>query len=368
MSKKVVWILGSGFSKSLGGPLLKDLLSHRGRAYQHAKFPNVPGYPIYRTYWTHLKDASESSGNPIYWDHAEEFLEFADSAAQAGSPRQGILREAVLRGGDASNHDLQAFARKAVRCVAAECLFTTHADPKTEAWRPYIRWASEDVGSEDTIVTFNYDMVLETLGAADENVVFREASVIKPNAPASGSYHGVPIYKLHGSVGWSKFGSTLGYATTSEQAAEQIEGGDIWIATPGSGKVLLQEGELQSLWRNAEQAIARADVIVFMGYRFPPSDSQARSAILGAMGRNTSKYLRVHTVLGPRTHDDDTVRLLTLLEHTLRASQRIKRDDYIHTMATPPMTFDIVPQPLYVEDFLTVIHGRELYGPPVPGG
>jgi len=30
--KKVVWILGAGFSKPLGGPLLKDLLAPRNRA------------------------------------------------------------------------------------------------------------------------------------------------------------------------------------------------------------------------------------------------------------------------------------------------------------------------------------------------
>jgi len=33
--KKVVWVPGAGFSKSLGGPLLPDLLSHRGQAHVH---------------------------------------------------------------------------------------------------------------------------------------------------------------------------------------------------------------------------------------------------------------------------------------------------------------------------------------------
>jgi hypothetical protein len=53
MSKKVVWILGSGFSKSLGGPLLADLLSHRGEAYTATKFPGQ-SRAIYDLFRAHL--------------------------------------------------------------------------------------------------------------------------------------------------------------------------------------------------------------------------------------------------------------------------------------------------------------------------
>ncbi len=65
----VVWILGSGFSKSLGGPLLVDLLSHRGKAIVQTRFKQISCENVYRVYWQHLKDSHETrSGAAIYWD------------------------------------------------------------------------------------------------------------------------------------------------------------------------------------------------------------------------------------------------------------------------------------------------------------
>ena len=98
-----------------------------------------------------------------------------------------------------------------------------------------------------------------------------------------------------------------------------------------------------------------------MGYRFPPSDSYAKGTLLGAIGQNERANLRIHTVLGPRTSDDDTVRLLKLLEHTLRGTGRVRRGES-HAIPPEPMFFEIIAQPLYVEDFLTVIHDTELHG------
>jgi hypothetical protein len=53
--------------------------------------------------------------------------------------------------------------------------------------------------------------------------------------------------------------------------------------------------------------------------------------------------------------------LLKLLEHTLRGAGRVRHGE---GYATPPEPtfFEVIAQPLYIEDFLTVIHDRELYG------
>jgi hypothetical protein len=49
------------------------------------------------------------------------------------------------------------------RLVAAECAaFLQHVDPTREQWRPYRRWAAS-LTPNDTVVTFNYDRVLEML-------------------------------------------------------------------------------------------------------------------------------------------------------------------------------------------------------------
>jgi hypothetical protein len=176
------------------------------------------------------------------------------------------------------------------------------------------------------------------------------------------------VYKLHGSLNWALkndefFQANLWQSTDPHTEVEPF------IATPGPLKKDRSK-KLTRLWSQAVSALREADVVVFMGYRFPASDAHARSELLGAM-RDNPKSVRVHTVLGPRTHDDDTVRLLKLVEHALRGGGRITIPEYEQVTRRENVeelpgvkTFTIVPQPLYVEDFLSVIRDEELYGPP----
>lgn len=91
---------------------------------------------------------------------------------------------------------------------------------------------------------------------------------------------------------------------------------------------------------------------------------------MSSLTRHTKPYLRIHTVLGPRTHDDDTVRLEQLLHHALNSSPLTRyqvrdetRDQDAKAFATSQLWYTIKVQPLYVQDFLTVVHDRELFGP-----
>ena len=373
--KKVVWILGSGFSKSLGGPLLADLFSHQGEAFVAAKFPELDRTP-YTVFRKHLKGHPNSAGLPIYWEHAEQFLDFVSTAApDTGKERYAILVNTVFseagRERASSGDLLQALRTNTVRCLAAECLFTTHSTTRSEPWGPYIKWARA-LREGDTIITFNYDMVLERL-AAEHDQRFREVpnlkfgleTVVNPLAPDTreGEEAGVvKILKLHGSVGWFLIDHAFATAATDTAAAEQLKGNTIpFILGPGPDKLLHQEGTLNRLWTLASDAIKEAAVIVFLGYRFPPSDSQSRLVLLNAIREADHNHLRIHTVLGPQTGDENTTRMTKLLEHTLRGAGRIEVGEARNPRAEPRF-FEIVSQPLYVEDFLTVVHPRELYG------
>jgi hypothetical protein len=104
----------------------------------------------------------------------------------------------------------------------------------------------------------------------------------------------------------------------------------------------------------ADKAIGKADTIVFLGYRFPPSDSTSRLDLLKAIGSNReTQHLKIHTVLGPNTTHPDTVRLYTMLSVVLAASGRVPSTN---RGGQPNQSFHVVPQPLYVEDFLTVLN------------
>jgi hypothetical protein len=367
--KKRVWVLGSGFSRSLGGPLLNELLSHRGEAYVRTKFPKFDR-SVYELYRSHLRDAPESLRKPVYWDHAEEFVDFLNTSSLAGNPtRYKILAHLLypsMPKGFLSRRTkvdlIKPLRDNVLRCLAGECLFTTHSSPASESWRPYFKWAAQ-LDKNDTIISFNYDVVLETLGAEKAALNLGAESVVVPKAWASEDFRAgrqTPILKLHGSVSWFKDGNVFTHTLAPDRITWQLGRKNIpLIATPGPNKLELQEQDLSSIWERAEAALREASVVVFMGYRFPPSDSQAREVLLRALNNNVTHMLNLHTVLGPRTGDDDSVRLAKLLEHSMRQAGRGPLPKKEHEIAEGehPKFYKILAHPLYVEDFMTVMHG-----------
>lgn len=124
------------------------------------------------------------------------------------------------------------------------------------------------------------------------------------------------------------------------------------IAAPGPQKRRHANGKLAKLWDGALEAIRYADMIVFIGYRFPPSDSEARRRILGAIREGTKQRLVVYTALGPRTSEDDSIRLQALLDATL-SRRKASMGGFNYSLAALP---------LYAQDFLTVFHRGMLTG------
>ena len=347
--KSVVWVLGSGFSRCLGGPLLRDMLSDKLQDEAIARIRRKHGPPdppflelvnnVYGCYGTFRNRTG-------YWEDAEAFLEYVETAAALNDPHERIYG---YFGGS-----LEQVTKCCLKIIAAECAFVPDkVNKKLERWAPYVTWA-KDLRPADRVITFNYDLVLEALGI----------SLAMPNEPERGC-----AYKLHGSIDWRRLGRQF-ERVNCWQAIDHADAIEPFIATPGPGKRTRSQ-DLETLWLKAKEALTHADVIVFMGYRFPASDAHARSELLGAIRANENEHLRIHTVLGPRTHDDDTVRLLKLLEHTMRSGKRVTMVEH-DEMATDQnqlalgvpgvKTYAIIPQPLYVEDFLTVIHDQELYG------
>jgi hypothetical protein len=257
--------------------------------------------------------------------------------------------------------------------VAAECLFTSHANPKGETWDPYYRWAAT-LTKNHTIISFNYDLVLETLGAGNRKLKVGQESVVLPtlsNLDEIRKVETVPILKLHGSVNWHRYqGGAMGIASPDE-AREQLANLAVpMIAIPGPGKLAQLEKEMRELWELAMKALSQADVVALLGYRFPPSDASARQRMLKAISGSPPHYVRFHTVLGPHVEHEHSVRLMRLLSHTLEGQGRSfpARRHYAHES---PMKYEgakgeahVIQHALYVEDFLSVLHGDLLYGVP----
>jgi hypothetical protein len=177
---RTVWLLGAGFSKSLGGPLLVDLFRPRSWQADQERFQEMT-FPKLADELFHTRACFNAGKRDGLWADAEEFLVFVDAAYRPGNDgvKLGLLQELGSRI-DWGYEDLMPswrvekskfrreiwndFGRIARRCLTAECsAFLTDLDPKDERWHPYDAWARSLQREWDTVIYFNYDRVLETL-------------------------------------------------------------------------------------------------------------------------------------------------------------------------------------------------------------
>jgi LmbE family N-acetylglucosaminyl deacetylase len=167
------------------------------------------------------------------------------------------------------------------------------------------------------------------------------------------------VLKLHGSVDWQRRvgGHGARYSITeSPEYALMCRGEEIGIATPGPTKKIAAN-ELKVLWTAAVERVEAAEVIVFVGFRFPPTDAEAREKLLGALSETTSTHVELHIVLGPDRGHPDVVRLEQLLRYAMGKARRYDLDNRRFerlSLGSHERTFGLTVHPLFAEDFFTV--------------
>lgn len=383
----IVWILGAGFSRPLGGPLLGKMLSPESQRDLGVRYPRAPLWApqAKAALWLYQYGRAGRKDNAILsrgdgqhhegeelWEDAEQYLDFLDTAAEKGAgspacerllqilgdPRVGFFE---LPYGHAS---LKLIAAAGRRLIAAECCaFLEGLDPDSERWSPYQRWLGQVfTWGEDTVVTFNYDLVPEMLAQSRGMRDFFQYRTKQPSQSL--------LLKLHGSVNWVRLynerGEPDGLDTNAGiRAAIEREDRDLAIAGPGPSKKAFSGGSFAWCWTEAVAALEQATAVVFVGYRFPPTDAEARERLLGAIRRNNQQHLAIHTVLGPDVSSNDSRRLRGLVEHALAGVRRpaaaiAERYD---PLKTDGRWYSLEQQPLWAEDFLSVVDRRSILYP-----
>jgi hypothetical protein len=175
-----------------------------------------------------------------------------------------------------------------------------------ERWGPYAAWYRQ-LEATDTIFTFNYDRVLEHLIEAHKGEVAGVSMVTSPAVLEKVKGRTGLAFKLHGSTDWKLIeGGAEGWKFSVGAADEflRCNAATIAVATPGRGKISTARN-FEGAWLHAEAALAAADQIFFVGYRFPPSDAEARLRLMKAIRASRSGNLTV--VLGEQPPDRDRV-------------------------------------------------------------
>lgn len=128
---------------------------------------------------------------------------------------------------------------------------------------------------------------------------------------------------------------------------------------------------MRPLVREAENRLASADVVVFIGYRFPESDALARAMITEALANNTARLLRVVIVLG--NNSPDVTRVERLVSFAIDRTNRIPLSEEKRPFTPSSRSrryYDLRIEPLLGEEY---IHGfdrraiwHQAWRPPMP--
>lgn len=313
VKKPRVWILGAGFSRHAGGPLLNDLFSETAEYYFEDARPTHQAAlkKIGRLFRQKLlkPDTQETSW---FWAHAEEFLEKIDQLAAMGEPK-ALVEMFVDHCCDdflKTSEQLRYYARSRICKEVDDYIHRIPAE--SERLQPYIHWIKK-LSKEDVIVTFNYDTLIEAV-AKITNI---ELTLIKPNSnwESFSSRSSPALIKLHGSVDWSTDvkGNFFDRISFDQPPSPDEDTLSIFpmIAAPGASKGRFVK-QLNSFWDMAKVAICKAESIHIVGYRFPESDS---AAVLGLINTfRDSKATTIDVVLGIDTSRPDVVRVERMVE------------------------------------------------------
>lgn len=355
---RIVWILGAGFSKPLGGPLLKDLFTTSSFDAMQYRFPKeeysgLYNNPAQAVHFLYNEDRRKGEGRE--WADAEEFLDALDAAVRAGAVSSSTSRlmkrvEPFFKDTD-DVRDLKPVLLAAKRLLSAECAgFLVDADTDQEKWNPFHYWASNITG-DDCIITFNYDLVLERLEKKPHDGFMVQVVTPSTKKRISGR---APIFKLHGSINWGNIEFSKGreFRVVEDYFALRCTGDELVIASPGPSKEITT-GELTVIWGHAEKALKNCEAVVFVGYRFPPTDSRAREFILESLSENKQPYIAVHTVLGPQSQHD-SARLEQLLSWTMNKAKRKEVKRPTNNIKGYKYSYNLIKHQLYAQDFFSV--------------
>lgn len=189
-----------------------------------------------------------------------------------------------------------------------------------------------------TILTFNYDILLENIleeisnsennsdafvfpgcYRLDGNIPFTPIKETPEFKKISGEFEGIELLKLHGSMNWQSQHTSNNpkpralfrakrplYVMNAKKLPTSLtwqKGRKLYlkpiITPPVSGKKHVTHSAILPLWKKAANALREADRVIIAGYSCPPMDIEARLLLGENLNLNTSK--RVY-VIDPDAH------------------------------------------------------------------
>ena len=374
-----VYIFGAGASMPLGGPSFNQLLSDSvlvRHALQGINLPNRLDFVA--SLHTCIPGLYKLFG--IEGDRdVEQVLERLDycEANPSNAIAKEVFRLLSITGEKWIDRELEIindFFRLRLAIDTRE--FLTQIPDDSERFEPYKRWFVS-LSSEDAILTFNYDPVVEKVA----ELVGRGYLPPQINPPptvqclVNPSDDLPPLLKLHGSTDWIvRKASGLVEDLLKVPIVRKIHwpdliarGESVLLGSPGLSKKKLSQGLFKPIWDEAERLLREAEEISIVGYSMPATDNLAKNLILDSIAKN-SRLKRVNIVLGPSSDSVVARRLEDILMQSLpdppsTVTESLRRTPEDSLLLRKRM---IKRWAMYAQDFLPLSCGENLAQSIVP--
>lgn len=306
--KSSVWIIGAGFSRHAGGPLMNELFNCKFDADfvgegDQSELQMISH--IYRLFGPREYRRSNETSPLVLWNNPEQFLEMLETDYEVDYGTGTRVKLSSVRNNAHFRlcHEVNHY------------IHSLESQPECDRLAPYRYWVSK-IREGDTIVSFNYDTLVETASEIEGVFINTPLPYHKPLIDK------INLLKLHGSVTWNDEGRPID---------DEKDRSPRFIATPGAAKGSRTK-IMANHWHFATNAISSAECVYILGYRFPESDSIALMRLLHPMRDNKSLVVKV--VLGIHTDTPEIIRLRKLLGYHVKGESRL----------------EIIP--LYAQDYL----------------
>lgn len=326
-----VLILGAGASKRAGYPLAGELLEVVAREAKETSSLQ------FRDAWRRWEQFREQVPAPLrliaYNSNPEVVLSLPDLYAAAAESEDDERTSSAVRRyldtGEADAAELEAYFNSAERDALSEALPARarlldalewyfwgrhHEDAAERSRRDYLRPLMDSLSDGDIVVTLNWDTVVErTLAEAGRwnpsdgygfprELAIEDSFGRSPLPPEFPSESSVQVLKLHGSFGWrsTDVGMYLDATMLLREFDFQMDvdpvrlidsdAPEFYAPDPGmmaypSFLKRLDHPILETIWRTASEALARAESVVVWGYSLPESDAAIRALLQGLSAR-----------------------------------------------------------------------------------
>lgn len=289
-----VYILGAGFSRLRGLPLIGDfMMKMRDALEYHANLGHKRECDAIEAVLSfRLKSSSAAYRVQVDLESIEELFSLASASP---SPMEESIKLAIAATLDYSINTSKvplAKFRATQTCMTAKPNW--HWDYLNDgAWTApayeYIvrallgEWMGDSDGSENSFITFNYDTILEeTLDALGIGYWLGFDGLGKERRTSRAN-----VFKLHGSVNWAiPKGARTKIEVSKDYRSIVDEGLTPQIIPPTWKKD--SRGAFDDIWNHSLQALSDATRVVVIGFSIPPTDQHFKYLLAAGLQENYS--------------------------------------------------------------------------------